>query len=332
MMNRYDRQQKFKGIGTSGQQLIEEKTVGIIGIGALGTHTADTLARAGVKKLILVDRDYVETSNLQRQTLFSEQHADDMMPKVIAARNELQKIRTDLEIEIYIEHCDAPLLEAAFSQCDLLIDGSDNFDVRQAVNDFSYKHHIPWIYGACVESTYVACPFIPGVTPCFNCVMGMLPVMNRTCDTVGVIEPAVSQATSYQSMYALKILTEQPFEPRLIFGDIWALEHSAMKFGRMYQESCTTCGAHPTYPHLQNRSIQTMLCGRDTVQFVSPVTETGQLTDFLSGLNIKYQETSYFVRFYVADKPVIWFKGGRLLVHEVKSVAEGQKVYYQLFG
>lgn len=331
-MKRYDRQEKFKGIGSRGQTSITEKTVGIIGIGALGTHTANTLARAGVKKLILVDRDYVELSNLQRQTLFTEQHATDLTPKVIAARDELLRIRADLQIETYIEHCDAPLLEAAFSACDLLIDGSDNFDVRLTLNDFSYRYQIPWIYGACVESTYAACPFIPDVTPCFRCVMGRLPVMNRTCDTVGVIEPAVSLATSFQAMYALKILAEEPVDPRLIFGDVWTLEHSAMKFSRMGEVTCETCGANPTYPHLETRTIQTMLCGRDTVQFASPVTEFTQLTTFLSTLNINYQETPYFVRFFVNDKPVIWFKGGRLLVHDVKTVAEGQKVYYQLFG
>ncbi|GGB08385.1 molybdopterin biosynthesis protein MoeB [Macrococcus hajekii] len=331
-MNRYDRQQKFKGIGLKGQQQISEKTVGIIGIGALGTHTADTLVRAGIKKLILVDRDYVEASNLQRQTLFTERHAAELTPKVIAAQEELHKIRTDIEIEVHIEHCDAPLLEAAFSSCHLIIDGSDNFDVRQTVNDFCYKYKIPWIYGACVESTYAACPFIPDVTPCFNCVMGMLPVMNRTCDTVGVIEPAVSQATSYQATYALKILTEQPFEPKLVYGDIWSLEHSAIKFSRMGEVSCATCGDEPTYPHLQNRTIRTMLCGRDTVQFESPVTDMRQLIDFLTCLKIEFQQTPYFVRFYVDRKPVIWFRGGRLLVHEVKSVAEGQKIYYQIFG
>ena len=331
-MNRYDRQEKFKDIGQYGQTLIKEKTVGIIGIGALGTHTANTLARAGVKKLILVDRDYVEASNLQRQTLFNEQHAMEMTPKVIAARDELLKIRSDLQIETYIEHCDAPLLEAAFSVCDLLIDGSDNFDVRQILNDFSYRYQIPWIYGACVESTYAACPFIPGLSPCFNCVMGILPVMNRTCDTVGVIEPAVSLAASFQAMYALKILAEESIDPRLIFGDVWTLEHSAVRYSRMGEEKCPTCGEQPTYPYLQSRTIQTMLCGRDTVQFASPVTDISQLTEFLTKLNILFQETPYFVRFFVNDKPVIWFKGGRLLVHEVKTVAEGQKIYYQLFG
>ncbi|WZE73195.1 ThiF family adenylyltransferase [Macrococcus sp. CCM 2573] len=328
---RYDRQIKFYGIGQEGQEKLSRKTVGIVGCGALGTHLAESLARCGVSKIVIVDRDYVELSNLQRQSLFKEQDAIDATPKVIACEREVKAIRSDIQIETYINHLDAPLLEAAFLQCDCILDATDNFETRLLINDFCYKYNIPWIYGACVESTYVACPFIPGVTPCFNCVMGMLPVMNRTCDTVGIIEPTVSMATSFQMMYALKLLTDTPFDAKLVFGDVWQMDHTALKFSRMFNESCSTCAAHATYPTLSQQTHETMLCGRDTVQIVTAFSDEN-LLKHLQSLSIIFQETPYFIRFKFDNHPIVWFKGGRMLIHEVKSMAEGKKVYHQLFG
>ncbi len=331
-MTRYDRQIKFYGIGESGQSFIENATVGIVGCGALGTHLAESIARSGVKKIVIVDRDYVEVSNLQRQSLFKESDAELSTPKVVACERELKSIRSDLELETYIAHCDASLLEAAFLQCDCILDATDNFETRLVINDFSYKYNIPWIYGACVESTYVACPFIPGVTPCFHCVMGILPVMNRTCDTVGIIEPAVNLATSYQMMYCMKILSKTPFDAKLIFGDVWQMDHTALKFSKMFDESCMTCGKNKTFPNLLFKQTETMLCGRDTVQFMTLNFNEEELIRHLKEQNIVFNVNPYFIRFKFMDRPMIWFKGGRLLIHEVKTVNEAKKIYNQLFG
>ncbi|MCE4956490.1 ThiF family adenylyltransferase [Macrococcoides caseolyticum] len=331
-MTRYDRQIKFYGIGEVGQSRIQNATIGIIGCGALGTHLAESIARSGVKKIVIVDRDYVEVSNLQRQSLFKESDADNSVPKVIACARELKLIQSDLEIETYIEHCDASLLEAAFLQCDCILDATDNFETRLLINDFCFKYNIPWVYGACVESTYVACPFIPGITPCFNCVMGILPVMNRTCDTVGIIEPAVSLATSYQMMYCLKIITHTPFDAKLVFGDVWQMDHTALKFAKMMDTTCTSCGHHPTYPNLSTRQSETMLCGRDTVQFTTIKFNTHELIQHLEQHNINYIVNPYFIRFKFLGHPMIWFNGGRLLIHEVKSMNAAKKIYHQLFG
>lgn len=328
---RYDRQIKFYGIGQQGQEKLSQKTVGIVGCGALGTHLAESMARCGVNKIVIVDRDYVELSNLQRQSLFKEQDAIDATPKVIACEREVKAIRSDIQIETYINHLDAPLLEAAFLQCDIILDATDNFETRLLINDFCYKYNIPWIYGACVESTYVACPFIPGATPCFNCVMGMLPVMNRTCDTVGVIEPAVSMATSFQMVYAMKLLTDTPFDAKLVFGDVWQMDHTALKFSRMFSEGCSTCGENVSYPALSNHTYETMLCGRDTVQIVTNFSDE-DLLKHLQSLSIIVQETPYFIRFKFDNHPIVWFKGGRMLIHDVKSMTEGKKVYHHLFG
>ncbi|WP_414051532.1 ThiF family adenylyltransferase [Macrococcus animalis] len=332
VMMRYDRQIKFYGIGDKGQSLIENATVGIVGCGALGTHLAESIARSGVKKIVIVDRDYVEVSNLQRQSLFKEVDAESSTPKVVACERELKAIRSDLEIETYIAHCDTSLLEAAFLQCDCLLDATDNFETRLVINDFCYKYNIPWIYGACVESTYVACPFIPGVSPCFNCVMGILPVMNRTCDTVGIIEPAVNLATSYQMMYCMKILSKTPFDVKLVFGDVWQMDHTALKISKMFNTNCTTCGDSKTFPNLSFKQSETMLCGRDTVQFSTLNFTEEELINHLESHNMRYAINPYFIRFNFSGHPMIWFKGGRLLIHEVKTVNEAKKIYHQLFG
>ncbi|KAA1039627.1 molybdopterin biosynthesis protein MoeB [Macrococcus equipercicus] len=331
-MNRYDRQEKFNHIGRAGQSRINTKTVGIIGMGALGTHTASTLVRAGVKRLIIIDRDYVELSNLQRQTLFVERDAVESLPKVIAAKKQLEQIDSEVMITAHIDHCDAAALHDYFASCDLLIDGTDNFEVRQTINDFSYKTTIPWIYGACVEATYAACAFIPGVTPCFNCALGSLPVMNRTCDTVGIIEPAVSLAASFQSVYAMKILTGIPFDAKLIYGDVWNNDHTTLKFGRTKKPDCVTCGVHPTFPYLADTQQETMLCGRNTVQFRRVTDNAAELERFLSDRDMNYQKTPYFIRFQFNEKPMMWFPGGRLLIHDIKSINEAKTVFHQLFG
>ncbi|TDM12788.1 ThiF family adenylyltransferase [Macrococcus lamae] len=330
-MNRYDRQEKFNKIGQMGQSLIESKKVGIVGMGALGTHTASTLVRAGVRQLVIIDRDYVELSNLQRQTLFTEEDALLSLPKVVAAKRQLEQIRSDVTIETYIDHCDSAVLHDYFMTCDVLIDGTDNFDTRQVINDFSYKTGIPWIYGACVEATYAACAFIPGTTPCFNCALGSLPVMNRTCDTVGIIEPAVSMAASFQSMYALKLLTEELFESKLIFGEVWNYEQTALKFSRTKKSDCPTCSL-PIFPYLSDHQHETMLCGRDTVQFRKVTEKQLELEQFLNNRHIEFQKTSYFIRFSFNSKRFMWFPGGRLLIHDVKSINEAKVVYHQLFG
>lgn len=144
---RYSRQILFKYIKEEGQHLIDHKHVMVVGMGALGTHVAEGLVRAGIQQLTIVDRDYIELSNLQRQTLFTEQDAKDMLPKVIAAKNHLEAIRHDIAINAYVSHVDAYFLDTYTTNIDLIIDATDNFETRQLINDFAYQKCIPWIYG-----------------------------------------------------------------------------------------------------------------------------------------------------------------------------------------
>ncbi|MCE5090053.1 molybdopterin biosynthesis protein MoeB [Staphylococcus devriesei] len=330
---RYSRQTLFKGIGVLGQEKIEQKHVLIVGMGALGTHVAEGLVRAGIKKLTIVDRDYIEYSNLQRQTLFTEEDANQMLPKVMTAKHHLEQIRHDVEIYAHIAHVDYYFLEKYGTDVDVIIDATDNFDTRQLINDFSYKEYIPWIYGGVVQSTYVEAAFIPGKTPCFNCLMPQLPIINMTCDTVGVIQPAVTMTTSFQLRDALKLLTDNVIPTKLTYGDIWEGEHYTFGFSRMHREECPTCGSHPTFPHLKhNPTLYATLCGRDTVQYDNPNITQEMIRDFLHQHQLNYRENKFMLMFEYKGYRLVAFQGGRILVHGTTKTSEAINLINQLFG
>ncbi len=330
---RYSRQILFKHIGVEGQEQIGKCHVLIIGMGALGTHLAEGLVRAGVGQLTIVDRDYIEFSNLQRQTLFTESDACEALPKVIAAQNALQRIRSDINLHAFIEHVNYHFLENHAKEVDLIIDATDNFDTRQLINDFSYKYQIPWIYGGVVQSTYVQASFIPGQTPCFNCLMPQLPSINLTCDTVGVIQPAVTMATSLQLRDALKFLSGNKIKAQLTYGNVWEGAHYTFGFSRLHNLECPTCGNHPHYPHLiQEHQSYVMLCGRDTVQYENKKISQEILVSFLSQHAIHFHTNKYMTTFEFKGHRIVSFNGGRLLIHGTKKPQEAIQLINQLFG
>lgn len=333
-MERYSRQTLFKHIGQNGQKSIEKSTVVIIGVGALGTVSSEMLARAGVKKLILVDRDYVEETNLQRQSLFTERDAVNQTPKVVAAKEQLREIRSDLAIETYIEHCDAQLLLSVAQGADLILDGTDNFETRLLINDVAYKLGIPWIYAACVESTYVSSAFIPNKnTPCFRCLIPTLPTTTLTCDTAGIIAPAVHTAVSLQVSAALKILSGGKIEnPSMTMGDLWKNDHMTIGTEALLHDECPTCQTRE-FPEV-NRTThrQFSLCGRDTVQIIDDRLTDQVVAKTLSERQIEYRETPYFIEFHYDDTRIVVFQNGRLLVHGIMDVNKGQTIVNQVFG
>lgn len=331
--HRYSRQVLFQNIGQDGQQKINQKTALIIGMGALGTHVAEGLVRAGIRKLVIIDRDYIEHSNLQRQTLFTEQQAEESIPKVVAAQQALQAIRSDVAIEAYIDSVDATFLLKQVPKVDVVIDATDNFETRMLINDAAYYHQTPWIYGGVVRSTYVEAAFIPGVTPCFQCLIPQIPTMNLTCDTVGVIQPAVTMTTSFQIRDALKILTETEFTPKLTYGDIWEGTHFTFGFSKLKNEACTTCGNEPSYPYLEAEPPRlASMCGRDSLQYQHPALDDNQLRAFLEERGINYRSNGYLLQFNFEGHRIIGFQNGRLLIHGMTNVNEAQTLVNKLFG
>lgn len=332
-LERYSRQILYKHIGQQGQEQLLNKHVLIIGMGALGTHLAESLVRTGIGELTIVDRDYVEFSNLQRQTLFTEQDALSFMPKVVAASKHLQAIRSDVVIHQHIAHVDAHFLETIAMHIDLILDATDNFETRQLINDFAYLNHVPWIYGGVVQSTYVEAAFIPGETPCFNCLVPNIPTINMTCDTVGVIQPAVTMTTSLQMKDTLKILLGAESSSKLTYGDLWEGSHHTFGFSKMQRAMCPTCGERPMYPHLHTNSRNfTTLCGRDTVQYQNTDITQEILESFLIKHQIHYQRNQYMIRFKYKSHQIVSFKGGRMLIHGMTNPNDAKTLINQLFG
>lgn len=339
MENRYSRQTLFLPIGEKGQAQITKMTALIIGCGALGTAISETLVRAGIKKLMIADRDYVEPSNLQRQQLFTEQDAKEGIPKVIAAKRYLQEIRSDVQIEAILDHVDGVKMEALCKDCDIIVDATDNFETRKIMNDAAWKYEIPWIYGACVGSISTSFSFIPGKTPCFQCLLPALPAINETCDTAGIIAPAVQITAAHQSAEVIKWLSgnKQAMRTKMLTYDCWHNTSIEVGMSRLKREICETCGPNPTYPSLRAESSTSfaVLCGRDTVQII-PEKERSLSLDEVEGvakrLSQQYKRTPYFVEMEKDGYRCIIFNNGRLFIHGLKDIQTGRKMYHQIFG
>lgn len=339
MENRYSRQTLFKPIGTEGQKRLQDAHVVIIGCGALGSPISEMLVRAGIGKLTIADRDYVEMSNLQRQQLFTEQDALSGMPKVVAAKRRLQEIRQDCDIRTVLDHVDGPMLEEITADADLIMDATDNFETRLLMNDVAWKKGIPWIHGACVGSSGTVFPFIPEKSACFRCLLPVLPSVNETCDTAGIIAPAVQTVAARQTAEALKWLTgnEDAMMTKLLHFDLWNNTQVEAGISRIRNEHCETCGAEPTYPSL-NRAEGTnyaVLCGRETVQVIPDSSRTLTLNDgeqVAKRLSTDYKMTPFFVEFYAEGYRCVLFQNGRLLIHGLRDMKEGRKLYHQFFG
>lgn len=339
MEQRYSRQLLFQPIGAAGQKTISEASIAIIGCGALGSAIAETLARAGVGEIHLVDRDYVELSNLQRQQLFTEEDAELMAPKVIAAQKRLEAIRSDLRLFTYLEHLGAPLMEKLAHSCTLILDATDNFETRLLINDASVKFEIPWIYGACVGSSGVVFPFIPGETSCFRCLLPVLPSVNQTCDTAGIIPPAVHVTAALQCTEALKWLSgdRDAMRKKVHHFNLWDNTQHDIGISRIQRDDCQTCGEKPVFPTLKAASsgLYAVLCGRDAVQVLPdpnrPIS-MGNAEKIGRQIGGTVRSTSYFVELCVYGKRAVFFADGRLLIHGIGDVAEGRKFYHQLFG
>src|SRR5699024_7784237 len=230
-MERYSRQILFTAVGEQGQQLLKDNHVLIVGVGTLGTLSSESLVRAGVGKVTIVDRDYVEWSNLQRQHLFTEQDAEKRLPKVIAAANRLRMINSEVEIVPRILDVTPIELEWLVDSVDLILDATDNFDIRMMLNDIAMKRDIPWIYGSCVGSYGVTYTMRREETPCLHCILEKVPVGGPTCDTAGIIQPAASQVVVHQTTEALKILTGNIDALRGTFlsFDVWQNQSVGMK-------------------------------------------------------------------------------------------------------
>ncbi|PFV84794.1 thiamine biosynthesis protein MoeB [Bacillus sp. AFS059628] len=339
MNNRYSRQELFSPIGEEGQRKIREKHVLIIGAGALGSANAELFVRAGVGTVTIVDRDYVDWSNLQRQQLYAESDVENNLPKAVAAKKRLEEINREVRVEARVQDVTAEELEELVTNVNVIIDATDNFETRFIVNDIAQKHSIPWIYGACVGSYGLSYTILPSKTPCLSCLLQSIPLGGATCDTAGIISPAVSLVVSHQVTEALKLLVEdyESLRDGLVSFDVWKNEYSCMNVQKLRKHNCPSCGENALYPYLNkdNTSKTAVLCGRNTVQIRPPHKEEmdferykGLLNDRVNDLNVN----PYLLSFSVEEKRLVAFKDGRVLVHGTKDISEAKTIYHRYFG
>src|SRR5688572_1410081 len=304
MMNeRYSRQILFPEIGKAGQEKLLNSRVLILGCGALGASHAEMLARAGIGKLRIVDRDFVEFTNLQRQTLFKESDAAERLPKAAAAKTRIAEINSEIEVEAVIKDVNNSNVESLIDGCDLILDGTDNFQVRYLLNDACVKHSKTWIYGAAVSSYGTTMTVIPGETPCLRCIFEEMPDAGSspTCDTAGVIMPIISSISSVQVSEAIKLLVGKRAELHgsLMQIDVWANDWRKIKLaGR--NPDCKTC-ARREFEFLDAEAVEfsAVLCGRNAVQIAPPTPVRLDLVELSKKLApiAKVKQNEYLARF-----------------------------------
>ncbi|WP_042349796.1 MoeB/ThiF family adenylyltransferase [Bacillus massiliigorillae] len=339
MGDRYSRQELFSPIGKQGQDLIRSKHVLVVGAGALGSANCEMLTRAGVGKLTIIDRDYVEESNLQRQQLYTEADVQERMPKAEAARRHLQSINSDVEIEAVVADGTALTLQPLVQKADVVIDSTDNFETRMIINDLTQKYSIPWIYGACVGSSGMSFTIIPGETPCLHCLLSTLPIQGMTCDTNGIIAPAVTMVVAHQHTETLKMLTENwsALRPGFVSFDVWNNQYHVIKASKMKKSSCLSCGEEPTYPFLQiEKATKTaVLCGRNTVQ-IRPSSERKlnlvKLAEDLRNGGYEVKANAFLISLETNGQRMVIFQDGRALVHDTKDEAQAKSLYQRILG
>ena len=339
---RYQKQVLFGGVGAEGQKRLKDSRVLLVGCGALGCTLADAMTRAGVGRIRIVDRDFVELSNLQRQCLFTERDVTGHLPKSVSAANRLRAINSDIEIESIVADVDHTNIRSFSDEADLILDGTDNFEVRYLINDLSLERSIPWIFTGCTGSHGQMMPIFPGTSACLRCLMQNPPPpgSTETCDTAGVLGPAIGVIASLQASMALKILTgHQADVPRkLTIIDVWDLTFRQMDISQL--RDTTTCPACDNGERLWLDGSQsagsTVLCGRNAVQVAPPEKTQLSLEELAVRLESAGSVTSnpFLVRVAVADSEleVTVFPDGRAIVKGTEDPSVARAIYSRYIG
>ena len=311
----------------------------LVGVGALGTHIASTLARAGIGQLWLVDRDVVELDNLQRQILFTEAHAAAGHPKALAAAEQLQQVNSDCSVLGLTEDFDVETFEALPDRPHLIVDGTDNFPTRYLLNDLAVERGIPWIYGGAVGARGSAMAVLPGTTPCLRCMMPQAPPGGETdtCETAGVIAPAIATVAAFQCAQALKILVGKLHDVArgVLSVDLWHDHYALQLRDHPPRRDCPSCGRREFPALRQRRPEPTRLCGRDAVQVLPPERATidlQALAQRLEGIAEDLHSTPHMLRFRVEGARFSVFPGGRALLFGIADTARARVLYDRYVG
>lgn len=332
---RYSRQVLFRGIGAEGQKKLQQGHAAVIGVGATGAATAGLLARAGVGRLTLIDRDFVEPSNLQRQVLFDEDDARAALPKAEAARRHLARINSGIQVNAQVADLVPANIADLLVSANIVLDCTDNFETRYLLNDFCVSKGKPWIYAAAVGSYAATMNILPGETACLACIFPAAPSGNvETCDTAGILSTAVNLAASLQTTEALKFLTGQPELMRrtLLSFDLWTGERSEISTAHP-RKGCEVCETR-SFRYLAGEGRPHItLCGRNSVQIHEhhrPV-DLLALRDRLSPLG-KVRSNGMLLRFERPPHSITVFPDGRALVQGTTDVGLARSLYARFIG
>jgi molybdopterin-synthase adenylyltransferase len=337
-MNRrekYSRQILFAPIGEAGQERLARSRVVIIGSGALGTVQASQLARAGVGALRIVDRDFVEESNLQRQVLFDESDAAENLPKAVAAERKLGAINSEIQVEGIVSDFEPRNAEELVRGFDVILDGTDNFEARYLLNDVAVKLGIPWVYAAAVGSYAATMTIRPDETACLACVFPAPPEgLGDTCDTVGVIAPAVAWAAAIQVTETLKLVLGrvEKLHGKLLSADVWENRFSEVRPRR--DPACRVCGARE-FRHLAGgRSSAGALCGRNAVQIRQTEARALDLAELKRRLEPfgPVHGNEFLVRFELKPFELTVFRDGRAIVKGTDDPSVARGLYAKYVG
>lgn len=362
-LDRYHRQILLPGIGEGGQKKLLDSSVLVVGCGALGTVIANMLARAGVGHLIVVDRDFIEITNLQRQILFDEQDVAEAIPKAEAARRKLAQINSQVKVTAVVDDVNHTNIEKLANmgtrgQVDLIMDGLDNFETRYLLNDAAVKLGIPYIYAGAVGTVgamYPVLPHTPGgdrpwekaskATPCLRCIFEQAPPpgLNPTCDTAGVLGPVVSIVSNYQCIEAIKVLTGNwaAVTPTMLNIDVWENTVRQFKVARAYDVGDCVCCKRRSFEFLEGKfaSGTTTLCGRNAVQLTQKLSNGKLNFDEIAGrlrAHGSVVANKFMIRAEISDngKPyeLTLFNDGRAIVKGTKEANTAKSIYAKYIG
>jgi molybdopterin/thiamine biosynthesis adenylyltransferase len=335
---RYSRQMILPGWGPEGQERLAGKTAAVIGCGALGSHIAAHLARAGVGRLVLADRDFVEWHNLPRQALYDEADAAAGLPKAVAAAQRLREISSLVQIEEHIVDVNADTVETLIAGADVVLDGADNFEVRYLVNEACVKRELPWVYGGVLGTYGLSAAILPGETPCLRCLLGPMPPPGSvpTCETAGVLGPAVATIAALEAVEGLKILLDKRDEllRSLVMVDVWSgdFERAQTQKGKA---RCPVCDDRRfELLDAERGTMTTVLCGRSAVQISprpAPNLSLDSLAERLSEVG-PVSANKYLLRLDVEGCQLTIFRDGRAIVKGTDDPALARALYARYVG
>jgi molybdopterin/thiamine biosynthesis adenylyltransferase len=335
--DRYSRQILFRGIGAQGQRRLAESRVAIVGCGATGSALAGMLARAGVGTLRIIDRDYVESSNLQRQSLFDEKDAAESWPKALAAARKIAAFNSEITVEPKVDDLVPENVQVLLEGMDLILDGTDNFETRYLINDYAVEHSLPWIYSAAVGSYGVTLNVLPEKTACLACIFPDSPRgIVETCETSGILNSVVNLVASIAATEALKVLVEGVDAPQLrrtlLSFDLWTNEHAEIAAAKP-RPGCRACGERD-FVHLAGEGRPHItLCGRNSVQ----IHERQRPIDFAE-MNRRLQphgvvrHNDFVLKFWHEPYEMTLFPDGRAIIKGTTDTAVARSLYARYVG